>query len=63
MADDFCQSDPDVDEKPVIGRPQSLQCSEVITLVLFGQWAHFESERAFDRYAENHLRAAFLAMY
>jgi hypothetical protein len=59
MADDFCQSHPDVDEKPVTGRPQSLQCSEVITLALFGQWAQFQSERAFYRYAEQHLHAAF----
>jgi len=59
MADDFCQSQMPPDEKPVIGRPQCLQCSEVITLALFGQWAQFESERAFYRYAEQHLRAAF----
>lgn len=59
MADDFCQSQMPANKKPVIGRPQCLQCSEVITLALFGQWAHFQSERAFYRYAQQHLRAAF----
>ncbi len=37
----------------------SLQCSEVITLALFGQWIQFKSERAFYRYAQHHLQAAF----
>jgi hypothetical protein len=59
MADDFCQSQMPADEKPVIGRPESLQCSEVITLALFGQWAQFQSERAFYRYAEQHLLQPF----
>jgi hypothetical protein len=58
MADDFCQSClPCQQRRP--GRPASLQCSEVITLALFGQWVQFPSERAFARYAEHHLRAAF----
>src|SRR3989454_12792715 len=58
MADDFCQSAfPKAKQTP--GPMASLQCSEVITLALFGQWAQFESERAFYRYAEAHLRAAF----
>ncbi len=58
MVDDFCQSllaqEP---QKP--GPLASLQRSEVITLALFGQWIQFPSERAFYRYAEHHLRAAF----
>jgi Transposase DDE domain len=35
------------------------QCSEVITLAVFGQWMQFQSERAFYRYAEQHVRGAF----
>ncbi len=58
MADDFCQSRfPKAKHAP--GPMASLQCSEVITLALFGQWVQFPSERAFYRYAQHHLRAAF----
>jgi hypothetical protein len=58
MVDDFCQSAlPQEKQKP--GPLASLQRSEVITLALFGQWVQFPSERAFYRYAEHHLRAAF----
>jgi hypothetical protein len=39
-----------------------LAVSEVITLALFGQWVQFPSERAFYRYAQRHLRAAFPAL-
>ena len=61
MADDFCQSQlPREKQNP--GPAASLQCSEVITLALFGQWVQFPSERAFYRYAEQHLRAAFPAL-
>jgi hypothetical protein len=57
MADDFCQSElPQQKQAP--GPMASLQCSEVITLALFGQWVQFPSERAFYRYAQHHLRAA-----
>lgn len=41
------------------GRPASLSASEVVTVALFAQWQHFRSERAFYRYAQRHLRAAF----
>jgi hypothetical protein len=41
------------------GRPPKLTPSEVITLGLFAQWRFFGSERAFYRYAQRHLRAAF----
>ncbi len=58
MVDDFCQSQLQSEEQGP-GRPASLQCSEVITLALFGQWVQFPSERAFYRYAQHHLRAAF----
>ncbi len=58
MVDDFCQSR-HTHEKHLPGPLASLQCSEVITLALFGQWVQFPSERAFYRYAEHHLRAAF----
>jgi hypothetical protein len=58
MADAFCQSyQSDQEHSP--GRPAAWQCSEVITLALFGQWLQFPSERAFYRYALRHLRAAF----
>ena len=58
MADDFCQSCLS-HEKQNPGPMASLECSEVITLALFGQWTQFPSERAFYRYAQHHLRAAF----
>jgi hypothetical protein len=58
MVDDFCQSQY-AHEKHTPGPPARLQCSEIITLALFGQWVQFPSERAFYRYAEHHLRAAF----
>src|SRR5262249_41008627 len=58
MVDDFCQSKLG-DEKPRPGPRASLNQSEVITLALFGQWVQFPSERAFYRYAEQHLRTAF----
>lgn len=41
------------------GRAPALSRSEVVTLAIFGQWAQFRSERAFYRFAERHLRAAF----
>lgn len=41
------------------GPAASLSRSEVVTWVIFAQWARFESERAFYRYAVRHLRAAF----
>ncbi len=58
MIDDFCQSH-GFAEKHRPGPAASLSCSEVVTLAVFGQWAHFPSERAFYRYAASHLRAAF----
>ena len=58
MVDDFCQSR-NAHEKHAPGPAAALQCSEVITLAVFGQWVQFPSERAFYRYAEQHLRAAF----
>ncbi len=58
MVDDFCQSAlPQEKRKP--GSLASLQRNEVITLALFGQWVQFKSERAFYRYGQHHLRAAF----
>src|ERR671923_638920 len=60
MIDDFCQAYLAPEVHP--GPPASLSRSEVITLGLFGQWACFASERAFYRYARQHLRAAFPAL-
>jgi hypothetical protein len=58
IVDDFCQVN-EKPERPKPGPAASLSQSEVITLALFGQWMHFPSERAFSRYAQQHLREAF----
>lgn len=58
MVDDFCQSH-HFDEACHPGPAAALSCGEVVALALFGQWVQFPSERAFYRYAEHHLRAAF----
>ena len=57
MVDDFCkcQSPP----QPTPGPRASLTGSEVITLIIFSQWARFRSERDFYRYATSRLRPAF----
>src|SRR5688500_8282564 len=44
---------------PAPGPAPQLSRSEVLTLVVFGQWDVFPSERAFWRYAGRHLRPAF----
>lgn len=44
---------------PRPGPDASLSCSQVLTLALVGQWARFQSERDFYRFAHQHLRAAF----
>lgn len=36
-----------------------MESTEVVTLAVFGQWAHFPSERALYCYALGHVRAAF----
>ncbi len=41
------------------GPAPTLAPSEVVTLALYGQWAHFEGEAAFYRHADAHLRGAF----
>src|SRR4051794_511473 len=58
IVDTFCKTQLPVPPKRV-GRPTSLCVSEILTLVLFGQWAEFRSERAFYRWADQHLRDAF----
>src|SRR5574342_1392351 len=58
MVDDFCQSNGLIDQLNP-GPDASLSCSEDVTLALFGQWNRFPSERAFYRYAQGHLKAAF----
>ena len=58
IVDTFCKTHlPYRRQKP--GPPPSLCVSEVLTLALFGQWAHFQSERDFYRWAQAHLRGAF----
>lgn len=54
--DAYCQTIPPAGQP---GPAPALAPSEVITLALFSQWAEFASERAFYRYAQRHLRAAF----
>ncbi len=56
-ADDFCKSQPD--STPLPGPRAALTGSEVITLVIFSQWARFRSERDSYRYATSRLRPAF----
>lgn len=56
LVDDFCSTQPLAQR---LGRKPSLTTSEVVTLSIFGQWARFESERGFYRYANRHLRSAF----
>jgi hypothetical protein len=54
--DDFCKL------QPVVARPgptAALTASEVVTLALLSQWRPFESERAFYRSAQRHLRPLF----
>jgi hypothetical protein len=58
MVDDLCKSH-ELHPPSHPGPVAKLACSEVITLSLFGQWARFASERAFYRFAQRHLRAAF----
>ena len=57
MIDDFCKWH--LSPEPHCGPSASLTRSEVLTLVLFGQWQRFPSERGFYRYVQRHLRAAF----
>ena len=57
MANDFCKSQSPPDCTP--GPKASLTESEVITLVIFSQWAPFRCERDFYRYAVSRLRPAF----
>lgn len=59
MADTFCTMLPPA---PQPGPMPSLSRREVITLALFGQWAHVQSERDLYRYAKRHLWPAFPAL-
>ena len=43
VADDFCKSQPPSGSTP--GPLASLTSSEVLTLIIFSQWARFRSER------------------
>src|SRR5713101_3804412 len=57
VVDDFCKGS--LSPEPSIHPAPSLTRSEVVTLAVFGQWNHFQSERDFYRYAKQHLVAAF----
>ena len=56
-ADGFCKRQPQQRRTP--GPKASLTESEVITLIIFSQWARVRSERDFYRYAASRLRPAF----
>jgi len=57
MVDDFAKAFLPTEVRP--GPRPALTRSEVITLALFSQWAHFQSERDFYRWGARHLRPAF----
>lgn len=57
VVDDLCKNR--LPAEPRIQPAPSLTRSEVVTLALFGQWNHFQSERDFYRYAKKHLVTAF----
>jgi len=57
MADGFCKRQPQ--QRRTLGPKASLTESEVITLIIFSQWARVRSERDFYRYAQSRLRPAF----
>ena len=57
MADDFCKCQAPPSCTP--GPKASLTRSEVVTLIVFSQWARFRSERDFYRYAVSRLGSAF----
>ena len=60
MIEDFCKARLPEERRP--GPAASLSRGEVVTLAIFGQWARFQSERDFYRYASSHLRSAFPTM-
>jgi hypothetical protein len=57
LVDDWCKTHAPAVVHP--GPPASLSRSEVITLALYSQFRHFESERGFYRHARRHLVASF----
>jgi hypothetical protein len=57
MVDDFFTASLPPEPRP--GPQATLSRSEVVTLVMCGQWQGFGSERGFYRYAQRHLRGAF----
>jgi hypothetical protein len=61
LIDNFCQSEK-LAQTHHPAPQAALSGAEVATLTLFGQWAQFPSERAFYRYAERSLQAAFLTL-
>lgn len=56
FVDDFCQGDPPI---PRPGPDCKFTDSEAMTLLIFGQWGRFSSERDFYRFARKELRYAF----
>lgn len=58
--DDFCKAW--TPETPRPGESPALSRSEVLTLAIFGQWARFQSERDFYRFAQQRLKGLFPAL-
>jgi hypothetical protein len=61
VVDDFCNAHPDLVRRclPARGPKWDLSVSEVCTLSIFAQWARFQRERGFYRFAEQCLRPLF----
>ncbi len=57
MVDDFCKTHLATESRP--GREAALSRSEVVTLGVVGQWARFQGERDFYRFARRRLRRDF----
>ena len=57
QVDDFCKEH--LTERVHPGPQSELSRSEIVTLVIFGQWSRFQSERDFYRFADQSLRDAF----
>lgn len=58
MVDDYCKTQ-QITWSKTPGPAPSLTISEVLSLVLLSRWSRFSSDRAFYRFADRYLRAAF----
>ena len=58
MVDDYCKAQ-QIAWSKAPGPAASLTVSEIVSLVLLSRWNRFSSDRAFYRFADRYLRAAF----